>query len=262
MGTDKQLKEMFNQVALDYDEVRPGYPSDLVEDIIRLSGLPEDARILEVGCGTGIATRPFAERGYSILCLDIGAQLLALAEKNLKAFENVAMELVSFEEWEPEGQRFDLCMSASAFHWIETGVGYPKVASVLKPSSSMAIFTHYHPTPLTGFFEEVQTVYQRIVPEWKNPADNPPIEQFIAKRTAAIDDCAVFQPVTVRQYPWAKDFNTEQYLKLLNTYSGHRALEENRRSALFQGIADVIDKNYNGTVVRPYLSVLYFARSH
>ncbi len=147
MTSDGKLREIFDQVALDYDEVRPGYPADLVEDIIRLSDLPPNARILEVGCGTGIATLPFAVRGYSILCLDIGAQLLAVAGRNLEKFENVDTELVSFEEWKPETRRFDLFMSASAFHWVDPEVGYPKAAGVLKPSGSMAIFTHYHPAP-------------------------------------------------------------------------------------------------------------------
>lgn len=49
------------------------------------SGISEQSTILEVGCGTGKATEPFAERGYKMVCLDIGANLIAVAQRK---FEN------------------------------------------------------------------------------------------------------------------------------------------------------------------------------
>jgi len=52
----------------------------------------------------------------------------------------------------------------------------------------------------------------------------------------------------------------DQYLKLLNTYSDHRNLDEERRSKLFTGVATLIEEEFGGTIVRPYLSVLYLAK--
>ncbi len=71
MDAKVSRKTVFDQAARDYDEVRPGYPQELIEDIISISAIPEDGRILEIGCGTGQATIPFAKRGYSMTCLDI-----------------------------------------------------------------------------------------------------------------------------------------------------------------------------------------------
>ena len=78
------LKTTFNTAATLYEEVRPGYPEELILDIIELSGLEDHNRVLEIGCGTGKATRPFAERGYELVCLDIGADLIAVARERLK----------------------------------------------------------------------------------------------------------------------------------------------------------------------------------
>ena len=66
MNARMSLRTIFDQAALDYDEVRPGYPEELIEDVISISAIPKDGRILEIGCGTGQATIPFAKRGYSI----------------------------------------------------------------------------------------------------------------------------------------------------------------------------------------------------
>ena len=38
---------IFDQVALDYDQVRPGYPEELVEDVVFISAIPKEERILE-----------------------------------------------------------------------------------------------------------------------------------------------------------------------------------------------------------------------
>jgi len=66
MNARMSLRTIFDQAALDYDEVRPGYPEELIEDVISISDIPKDGRILEIGCGTGQATISFARRGYSI----------------------------------------------------------------------------------------------------------------------------------------------------------------------------------------------------
>src|SRR5215210_4042068 len=54
MADDRnRLRTTFDEAASLYDEVRPGYPEDLFDDIISLSGIPARGRILEIGCGTG-----------------------------------------------------------------------------------------------------------------------------------------------------------------------------------------------------------------
>lgn len=77
-----QLRTTFNQVALLYDQVRPGYPEALFDDVVSLSLISPVGRILEIGCGTGQATVPFARLGYRILCIELGKNLATVAKKN------------------------------------------------------------------------------------------------------------------------------------------------------------------------------------
>lgn len=78
-GESLERKRTFDTAARLYDEVRPGYPEDLVRDVVSLSGIPQGGRILEIGCGTGQATEAFAARGYRMVCLDIGVNMAAIA---------------------------------------------------------------------------------------------------------------------------------------------------------------------------------------
>jgi len=260
MNEKRTLRTIFDQSARDYDQVRPSYPEELIADAISISGIPEGGRVLEVGCGTGQATIPFAKRGYSMLCLDIGKDLVVLARENCGAYPKVDIRHLSFEDWNAKGSLFDLVISATAFHWIPAEIGYPKAAQVLKTDGYIAAFWNLHPTPYTDFFQAVQKVYQRVVPEWPAPSEGPSTVDKIRSTVQDINKTGVFEKVLVKQYPWSKAFDKAQYLQLLNTFSGHRDLEKSRREKLFAGIGDLIEKEFGGTIMRPYLSVLYLAK--
>src|SRR6185437_598729 len=73
----------FDQVASVYRAVRPDYPDALVDDVVSYAALKPNDRILEVGCGTGQATKGFAKRGFPILATDPGAEMLRGAREGL-----------------------------------------------------------------------------------------------------------------------------------------------------------------------------------
>jgi SAM-dependent methyltransferase len=260
MTDNTALRAAFNQAARDYDAIRPSYPAELVEDVVALSALPEHGHILEVGCGTGQATLPFARRGYAVHCLDIGAELIAVARENCRPYPNVDFEVVAFEDWAAPAETFDLVMSATAWHWVPPEIGYPRAAQVLKYSGSVALFSNLHPPPLSGFFQDVQEVYRRIAPEAGHPDTTPSIEERIETMTLEIERTGLFGPIVVKRYAWSKDYSRDEYLRLLNTYSNHLSLEQGRRARLHAAIGELIDRRFGGVVERPYLAVLHLAR--
>ncbi|RPJ40499.1 MAG: class I SAM-dependent methyltransferase [Chloroflexi bacterium] len=257
--TSDSLRSTFNSAADDYNRIRPGYPDQVFADIVSLSGIPQGGAVLEIGCGTGQATLPLARLGYPILCLDIGPNLLAIAAENLRAYPEVRFHNIAFEQWPVEAGHFDLVFSATAFHWIPPEIGYAKSALALKPGGALAVFSNQQPLPPIGFFDEVQPVYRRLVPEWKGPAEKISIEREIQAQVRTISDTQLFRSVIVRTYPWSQTYTTDEYLRLLSTYSDHIQLEDNRRRGLYQAIGDLIEQRYGGLVERPYLTVLYLS---
>jgi ubiquinone/menaquinone biosynthesis C-methylase UbiE len=111
-----RLRTTFDGVASLYDEVRPGYPEELFDDVVSLFGIPAGGRMLEIGCGTGQATVPFARRGSGILRVELGENLAAVARHNLEAYPQAEVETGSFEEWRLREAAFDMAVSTTAFH--------------------------------------------------------------------------------------------------------------------------------------------------
>ena len=66
----------------------------------------------------------------------------------------------------------------------------------------------------------------------------------------------LFGDPTVRRYPWATEYSTKEYIDLLGTYSDHISLPETERHHLFSDIADLIDREYDGHVLKHYEAVL------
>jgi len=246
----ERLRETFNQSADTYDQIRPGYPDTLINDVIRLSGIPEQGRILEIGCGTGKATEPFASRGYAMDCLDIGSDLAAVAATKFKRFGKVRIVVSSFEDWEPNDHLYDLVIAATSFHWMNPKVAYVKSAAVLKSSGALAVFSNTPVRKDKGFFARVQDVYRACAPSIASDAPRPGKKQ---QESAGLE---LFQEPITRRYPWSTQYSTDQYIELLGTYSDHISLPDAERTALLRGIADLIDEEFGGSVLKQYEAVL------
>jgi SAM-dependent methyltransferase len=259
MPFDFSHRTTFNNVADLYDEVRPGYPEALIEDALTLSGIPPDGRILEIGCGTGKATLPFAQRGYAMVCLELGDELARVAASNCRSYPHVQIMNVSFEDWTLQRASYDLVISAQAFHWIPREIGFPKSAASLKGSGSIALFWNHYPPQETAIRRALDRVYREQAPQLACSPGNTDTEGLIARTVERIENSGLFGDVAVRRYPWSAQYTTSQYTKLLNTYSDHLSLDEDTRRRLFNAIDELIDE-FGGTITRPYLAVLYLAR--
>jgi ubiquinone/menaquinone biosynthesis C-methylase UbiE len=98
------LSRTFDEDAELYDRARPGYPSEVFDDLAKLAGIGPGCRVLEVGAGTGKATSPLAERGCRITAVELGADMAAVARRNLAGFESVEIVTADFETWPLPGE--------------------------------------------------------------------------------------------------------------------------------------------------------------
>jgi 2-polyprenyl-3-methyl-5-hydroxy-6-metoxy-1,4-benzoquinol methylase len=71
-------RALFDGVAGRYDISRPGYPAELVDEVVASAAAGPGATVLEIGCGTGQLTRQLTGRGFELTAIDIGASVLGV----------------------------------------------------------------------------------------------------------------------------------------------------------------------------------------
>lgn len=273
MSSSKELRATFDAAAESYDAARPDYPAELYRHLIELSGLRRGAELLEIGCGTGKATRPLAERGFRIVAIELGERLAEVARRNLTGYPNVDVVTSSFEDWNSEGRRFDLVYAATSWHWIDRDFRYAKTAELLKPNGHLAFWGAIHACPVgfDSFFAEIQEVYDSIGESyWKarsgQPAGSdrdvwpPPPPEEVPDEAGEIEESGLFDVVGVRRYVWSQEYDAEGYIALLDTFSGHIAMPEAKRDFLYREVRDRIRQRPGGKVLRHWHSILHVAR--
>lgn len=257
-GDAERLRLTFDEDALLYDRMRPAYPPELIDDLVVMSGLRPGGRVLEVGCGTGQATEALARRGYRIDCVELGRNLAAVARGRLSDWRNVRVITGRFETWDRGVAVYDLVLAATSWHWLDLDIRYRKAAQALEPAGTLAIITTHHVLPREGdrFFADVQDDYASIG-EIDSP---PPLPDDVEDLVAEIHSSGRFSNVGVRRYVWAQTYTADEYLSLLDTYSGHRAMDARTRESLYRRIARRIDARSERHVTKHYLFVLHLAR--
>ena len=161
----------FDQIADAYRAARPDYPEALVQDVVAYAELNQEDRILEVGCGTGQATKSFASRGFPIVAIDPGPELLRGARESLAAFGNVEFLESTFEAWPANRGGFRLIIAAQSWHWVSPDVRFAKAAASLSAGGSLAVFGHVPvglPAPSVARFKEI---YLRQTGKWGPPPE-------------------------------------------------------------------------------------------
>jgi len=197
-------------------------------------------------------------RGYTILALEPGDAMAALAARKCRPYPNVEIVTLGFEAWPTEPEAFDLVVSAQAFHWIEPESGIAKSAEALKPGGSLALVWHLDVSHDTSFWKATQPIYDVFFPR-TSAADTGWLLGAVGRYSEALRVSEVFADPGEMRRAWEKTYSGEDYLKLLNTFSDHRALSVTDRARFFGAIAETIDRA-GGSVHRRYETVLLLAR--
>ncbi len=226
------------------------------------AGLCDQSDILEIGPATGIATTALADRGGRLTGLELGSELASMARRNTESRDDITIVTGSFDTWEPPSWgAFDLVAAASCWHWLEPDTRYQRAHKHLGDDGHLAFWSASHVIPEDGdpFFAEVQEVYDRIGEGMPGGwSETRPGE--IPDQRADIEASGLFHVVAVEQFDWELTYDADGYIGVLDTFSGHIAMEQWQRDELYGEIRSRLATRPNGTLRRHYGAVLHVAR--
>src|SRR5262245_44456843 len=235
---DRRRACSFGQAAEQYDRARPSYPAALIDDLTA-----EGAKdVLDVGCGTGKASRLFLERGCNVLGVEPDPGMALLARNH-----GVTVEVATFEEWAPQGRTFGLVVSGQAWHWVNPNVGLPKAAAVLRDGGRFAAFWN-----LDSYDDDTRAalrdVYRRMAPELIDASRTGTAVAIGGARSDDDDEelqqlreTGLFADVEARRYEWSEVYPASHWLEKVETQSDHRVLPPERLGTLSEALREALE---------------------
>ncbi|HEX6498788.1 MAG TPA: class I SAM-dependent methyltransferase [Micromonosporaceae bacterium] len=250
---DRQVAESFGTDAERYDRTRPRYPDAMVRRIVAASPGPD---VLDVGCGTGIASRQFQAAGCRVLGVEVDARMADLARRT-----GVDVDVEAFETWQPHGRRFDTVVAGQAWHWVDPVAGATKAAQVLRPAGRLAVFWNaFQPPPDVA--DAFADVYARVLPD--QPAYRrrlPGLDGYsalLAKATDGIRQAGAFDEPQQWRFDWQRRYTRDEWLDQLPTHGDHTRLPPATLREILASIAAAVDA-MGGSFTMRYTAVVVTA---
>lgn len=251
----------FDNVPEIYDRIRPTYPEALFDALTSYLGREGHVRAVEIGPGTGQATRPLLERGIAVTAVEPGARLAAFLSKKL-AGEFPALDVVNakFEDADLEPGAYDLILAATSFHWLDLSSRLQRCHDLLRPGGTLAIVgtNQIDSTADEGFFERVQPVYMQH--QQHGGGLSLPGEDVTPPEYFEVQASDLFNEPALHRYRWDQHYTSEEYGDLMRSYSGTQALEPSAQEAMIGDVCALIDTEFGGSITRPLVITLTLGR--
>jgi SAM-dependent methyltransferase len=270
-GWEPERRTHFDEIVDNYDKIRPKYPNEMFEDIIKYSRLERSGKALEIGAGTGKATAPFLIAGYDVTAVEIGENMVKFLLERFKEYKHFRVINSSFEDAILNDDSYDLIYAASAFHWVDHTVGCPKMFRLLRSGGVCALLRYnFNICPAEGeeLFEEFQALYEKYYCCYFK-SNNRPIRlthELLEtprkiKAKYGFEDLQDygFEDVSMKFYDAVLNYNVDEYIALLDTMTDNRSLPEENRVALYDGIKKIIN-NHGGYRKLDFIFQLYMGR--
>jgi ubiquinone/menaquinone biosynthesis C-methylase UbiE len=234
---DKRLT--FNEDVENYDKWRPKYCNELFQDIMEFSQVEYGEKVIEVGIGTGQATKPFLDKGCELKAVELGKELANYSKLKFREYESFMVYNTAFEDFECPDDSIDLIYSATAFHWIKDEIGYPKASNLLKKDGTLALFWNrpFVSRDNDELHQKIQGIYQKYRPTTTKIIEND-TERY-NNRFKTIQSYG-FKDMEFKLYHLTRTFSSDDYIALLNTYSDHRSMLFNTKIKMENEIKEAI----------------------
>ena len=260
MEQKNDLKRTFDSVSSAYDKMRPGYVGELYQKIFDYVHIDKNSRAVEVGSGSGQATKPVLDTGCDLTAVEYGENLSELLRGNFKGYPNLTVMTGKFEDMTFSENTYDLVFSATAFHWIPEEVGYRKVFSMLKSGGAFARFANHPSISKTdiAFAKAIEDAYDKYYysyyPE-KKRGTSVGYTEAQSEETANIACKYGFRDIQSHIFYRERVFTADEYIQLLGTYSDHIAIEKEVREKFFSSIKEAIDAHGGRLVISDTLDL-------
>ena len=127
-----------------YDAHRPSPPAALLELLTLAAQVDRPRLVVDLGSGTGLSTRVWADRADEVLGVEASAEMRARAEQATTA-PNVRFVHAFAEATGLPDESADIVTCSQSFHWMDPEPTLTEVARILRPGGVFAAYDYDWP---------------------------------------------------------------------------------------------------------------------
>jgi SAM-dependent methyltransferase len=207
-------------------------------------------RVLDVGAGTGIATRALIARHANVIAIDPGRELLRRAMTHPEGLRTVVADGAALPV---RSNVVDLVCFAQSWHWLDPSTRVPEIHRVLRPNGRWAGWWSHARADGQQWFDDYWAAIERCCPGTHRGQRDTDWGATVA----APGMFSVHERVTI---PWIREISVDVWMIDQASHSYVVGLPRDKRDRLLTDLRQIVDSQFtDGTVVVPYETWLWIA---
>lgn len=207
----------FGALSKNYDKARKGFPDEAIGYIIEKIG-KERPCILDIGCGTGIATEQLCGKGANVIGTDIDADMVKQTEEGNRY--RIECQVAPAKRQPFEDKKFDAVTAFSAFHWFANKEVLKEIKRVLRPGG---FFFAVNKNEVGDFKKNNKEILRQFIEQ-----EVPNIKREYDPRKVLEENG--FQSVEESIFPTTEYFSLGEAVEYIQTMGIWNLVPENRRN--------------------------------
>ena len=246
-------RRLFDHVAATYDAHRPDYPGELFDALESALGQPLlRADVLDVGAGTGIATRALAGRGAKVVAVDPGPGVLSVLRR--RSTSRVRPVVGDGNALPLRDATFDLVTYAQSWHWTDPERSVPEAARVLHDRGVLAVFWNLLMADGLAWWEHFAASCERLCESYDRRTRD-------TDWGVALEGSGEFRWVRRVDIPWTRETSVEGFVADYSSHSYVADLVADDQASVLGALRnELVGVFPDGLARLPYVTRMWVAR--
>ncbi len=237
---------LFENVVAEYDRGRPSYPGAIYEALGDIAG----RRVLDIGAGTGIATRELLRRGAAVVAVDAGPAMIGHAKFRSPELNAVVADGARLPV---RDHSVDLACFAQSWHWLDPSTRITEIHRVLTSNGRWAAWWSHADIVGTEWLDAYWT-------QIENACAGAERAQAHTDWGPTICDPALFDPAERVEVLWVRSVSADDWITDQASHSYVATLADEPRGVLLDRLRTIVQDAFpTGRLQVPFITRLWSA---